>query len=161
MCHGKSTLGPVAMPKPILVVEDNPYDREFVYVALDRANLLNQSAFVSDGAEALDYLFRRGEFVTRPLKNPLLIILDLKLPKVDGLEVLEKLRKNTDTAQIPIVMLTSSMEEKDIAKGYDLGVNAFIVKPYEFGDLTRVIAELADFWTTQNEPPARSNRYIP
>lgn len=149
------------MPKPILVVEDNPYDREFVYVALDRASLLNQSAFVSDGAEALDYLFRRGEFVTRPLKNPLLIILDLKLPKVDGLEVLEQLRKNPDTAQIPIVMLTSSMEEKDIAKGYDLGVNAFIVKPHEFSDLTRVIAEVADFWAIQNEPPARSNRYIP
>lgn len=149
------------MPKPILVVEDDPLDRELVKVALDRANLADQYEFVSDGEEALDYLLRRGQFHARPLTNPLLVILDLKLPKVDGLEVLQALRANLDTAQIPVVMLTSSKEERDIAKGYEFGANAFIVKPHEFSDLKKVIEEVGVFWMERNEPPARSNRYAP
>jgi CheY-like chemotaxis protein len=149
------------MPKPILLVEDNVYDQELARVALARADLLNETAFVSDGAEALDYLFRHGEYASRPLTNPSLVILDLKMPKVDGIEVLRAIRANPDTAQIPVVMLTGSKEEQDVAESYGLGVNAFVVKPIKFKDLIQAVAEIGTFWALRNEPPPRSIRYVP
>lgn len=125
------------------------------------AGLLNETIMVSDGEEALDYLFCRGIYASRPPGNPAVVLLDLKMPKVDGIEVLQALRASNDTAHVPVVMLTGSQEEADVAKSYESGVNAFVVKPMEFKQLIRAVAEIGAFWAVLNEPPAGSARYRP
>lgn len=149
------------MLKPILLVEDNPHDQELALMALTSAGLLNETIMVSDGEEALEYLFRRGMYASRPPGNPAVVLLDLKMPKLDGVEVLAAVRASPETARIPIVMLTGSKEEADVARSYERGVNAFIVKPMEFRELIRAIAEIGAFWAVLNEPPVGSTKYRP
>ncbi|MEX5747206.1 response regulator [Massilia sp. X63] len=148
------------MLKPILLVEDNPNDLELTLIALAKSQLANEVVVVRDGAEALDYLHRRGEFRERILGNPAVILLDLKLPKVDGLEVLKEIRETDALKSIPVVMLTSSKEEQDVIRSYELGVNAYVVKPVDFTEFVRAIADLGIFWAVLNEPPPGSRRYI-
>lgn len=146
------------MLKPILLVEDNPHDLELSLMALERSNLANDVIVVRDGAEALDFLFRRNGYADRLEGNPALLLLDLKLPKVDGLEVLEAVRQNEILRSIPVVMLTSSREEPDLHKAYQLGVNAYVVKPVDFKEFVTAIADLGMFWAVLNEPPPGSTR---
>lgn len=148
------------MLKPILLVEDNPNDLELTLIALAKSQLANEVVVVRDGAEALDYLHRRGEFAERPVGNPAVILLDLKLPKVDGLEVLKEIRDTEGLKSVPVVMLTSSKEEQDVVRSYELGVNAYVVKPVDFAEFVRAIADLGIFWAVLNEPPPGSRRYI-
>jgi CheY-like chemotaxis protein len=148
------------MLKPILLVEDNPNDLELTLVALARSQLANEVVVVRDGAEALDYLQRRGEFAERAVGNPAVILLDLKLPKVDGLEVLKEIRETESLKSVPVVMLTSSKEEQDVVRSYALGVNAYVVKPVDFSEFLRAIADLGIFWAVLNEPPPGSRRYV-
>lgn len=149
------------MLKPILLVEDNPHDQELALMALTSAGLLNETVMVRDGEEALEYLFRQGMYASRPPGNPAVVLLDLKMPKMDGLEVLAAVRASPETARVPIVMLTGSREEADIARSYEHGVNAFIVKPMEFKELIRAVAEIGAFWAVLNEPPVGSTKYRP
>ena len=144
--------------KPILLVEDNPKDLELTLVALEKTQLANQVITLRDGAEALDYLFRRGQYATRAEGNPAVILLDLKLPKVDGLQVLEKIKEDPALRSTPVVMLTSSREEKDLIRSYNLGVNAYVVKPVGFGEFIEAISDLGIFWAVLNEPPPGSMR---
>lgn len=146
------------MLKPILLVEDNPRDLELTLVALERSQLANDVIVMRDGAEALDYLLRRGEHAQRADGNPAVLLLDLKLPKIDGLEVLKTVRDTTELRSIPVVMLTSSREEPDLMKAYELGVNAYVVKPVEFRDFVTAISDLGIFWAVLNEPPPGSLR---
>ena len=148
------------MLKPILLVEDNPHDLELTLIALSKSQLANEVVIVRDGAEALDYLNRRGEFAERTVGNPAVILLDLKLPKVDGLEVLKKIRETEVLKSIPVVMLTSSKEEQDVVRSYELGVNGYVVKPVDFAEFVRAIADLGIFWAVLNEPPPGSRRYV-
>jgi CheY-like chemotaxis protein len=148
------------MLKPILLVEDNPNDLELTLIALEKSQLANEVIVVRDGAEALDYLDCKGNFAQRPTGNPAVILLDLKLPKVDGLEVLEHIRSQPGLKSTPVVMLTSSKEEQDVLRSYELGVNAFVVKPVDFQEFIRAIADLGIFWAVLNEPPPGSARYI-
>jgi CheY-like chemotaxis protein len=148
------------MLKPILLVEDNPHDLELTLVALERSQLANDVVVVRDGAEALDYLFRRNAHAERVAGNPAVLLLDLKLPKVDGLEVLESVRKTEELRSIPVVMLTSSREEPDLDRAYQLGVNAYVVKPVEFKEFVGAISDLGVFWAVLNEPPPGSARVI-
>jgi CheY-like chemotaxis protein len=148
------------MLKPILLVEDNPHDLELTLIALAKSQLANEVVVVRDGAEALDYLHRRGEFAERVLGSPAVILLDLKLPKVDGLEVLKEIRNTEALKPVPVVMLTSSKEEQDVLRSYQLGVNAYVVKPVDFSEFVRAIADLGIFWAVLNEPPPGSRRYI-
>lgn len=144
------------MLKPILLIEDNPHDLELNLLALERCQLANQVHTVRDGAEALDYLFSRAAFKDKGIANPALILLDLKLPKVDGLEVLKVIRSTPELKNIPVVMLTSSNQEKDLIRSYELGVNAYVVKPIEFKDLIEAVGQLGVFWAVINEPPPGS-----
>jgi len=137
----------------ILLVEDNLNDMELTLRALRRSKVVNQVEAVRDGAEALDYLFRRGRFAQRPDVNPRMVLLDLKLPKVDGLEVLRKLRQTEATRRVPVVVLTSSREERDIIESYDLGVNSYVVKPVEFEKFSTAVSELGLYWLLLNEAP--------
>lgn len=146
------------MLKPILLVEDNPRDLELTLVALERSQLANDVIVMRDGAEALDYLLRQGEHAERADGNPAVLLLDLKLPKVDGLEVLKTVRETSELRSIPVVMLTSSREEPDLMKAYELGVNAYVVKPVEFRDFVTAISDLGIFWAVLNEPPPGSLR---
>lgn len=148
------------MLKPILLVEDNPNDLELTLIALAKSQLANEVVVVRDGAEALDYLHRRGEFAERAAGNPAVILLDLKLPKVDGLEVLREIRSTKTLKSIPVCMLTSSKEEQDVVRSYELGVNAYVVKPVDFTEFVRAIADLGIFWAVLNEPPPGSRRYV-
>jgi len=148
------------MLKPILLVEDNPNDLELTLIALAKSQLANEVVVVRDGAEALDYLRRQGEFAERTAGNPAVILLDLKLPKVDGLEVLKIIRDTETLKSIPVVMLTSSKEEQDVLRSYELGVNAYVVKPVDFTEFVRAIADLGIFWAVLNEPPPGSRRYV-
>ena len=148
------------MLKPILLVEDNPNDLELTLIALAKSQLANEVVVVRDGAEALDYLNRRGEYGERPVGNPAVVLLDLKLPKVDGLEVLKEIRATDALRAMPVVMLTSSKEEQDLVRSYELGVNAYVVKPVDFADFLRAIADLGIFWAVLNEPPPGSRRYV-
>jgi CheY-like chemotaxis protein len=148
------------MLKPILLVEDNPNDLELTLVALERSQLANQVIVLRDGAEALDYLFRRGQFSDRDAGNPAVLLLDLKLPKYDGLEVLQAIRESDDLRSIPVVMLTSSREEPDLNRAYALGVNAYVVKPVEFKEFVSAISDLGVFWAVLNEPPPGSLRLV-
>jgi CheY-like chemotaxis protein len=148
------------MLKPILLVEDNPHDLELTLIALSRSQLANEVVIARDGAEALDYLNGRREHSGRQAGNPAVVLLDLKLPKVDGLEVLKEIRATDGLKSIPVVMLTSSKEEQDLLRSYELGVNAYVVKPVDFNEFVRAIADLGIFWAVLNEPPPGSHRYI-
>ncbi|SET72276.1 response regulator [Pseudomonas graminis] len=146
------------MLKPILLVEDNPNDLELTLVALERSQLANEVIVLRDGAEALDYLLRRNQHHDRVAGNPAVMLLDLKLPKVDGLEVLKLIRETDELRSIPVVMLTSSREEPDLDRAYSLGVNAYVVKPVEFKEFVSAISDLGVFWAVLNEPPPGSLR---
>lgn len=148
------------MLKPILLVEDDPNDLELTLVALERSQLANDVVVVRDGAEALDYLFKRNTFSDRDDGNPAVLLLDLKLPKVDGLQVLEAIRATEDLRSIPVVMLTSSREEPDLSRAYQLGVNAYVVKPVEFKEFVGAISDLGIFWAVLNEPPPGSVKAV-
>ncbi len=139
--------------RPILLVEDNPKDLELTLAALAKCQLANDIVVARDGAEALDYLYARGAHDGREAGDPAVVLLDLKLPKVDGLEVLAEVKNNAEKRQIPVVMLTSSREERDVVESYQLGVNAFVVKPVEFKAFFEAIQDLGVFWAVLNEPP--------
>ena len=142
----------------ILMVEDDPKDVELTLTALEEYNLANEVIVTRDGAQALDYLYCRGEYKTRPNGNPAVMLLDLKLPKVDGLEVLKQIKSDGELRMIPVVVLTSSKEEKDMVASYQLGVNAYVVKPVDFHEFVNAIKELGVFWAVINEPPPGSVR---
>ena len=146
------------MLKPILLVEDNLNDLDLVLRALAKTQLANDVVTVRDGEEALDYLRCQGRFADRPQGNPAVVLLDLKLPKLDGIEVLQAIRADKDLHAIPVVMLTSSNEETDLARSYSLGVNAYVVKPVRFKDFMAAVQELGLFWAVLNEPPPGSHR---
>lgn len=141
------------MLRPILLVEDNPDDIELTLIALEKSRLANPVVSLRDGAEALDYLRREGTWAGRAEENPAVILLDKKLPKIDGHEVLKAVRADERLRRIPVVMLTSSREERDLLRSYDLGVNAYVVKPVEFDDFMAAINDLGVFWAVLNEPP--------
>jgi CheY-like chemotaxis protein len=140
----------------ILMVEDDPKDVELSLTALEEYNLANEVVVAHDGVEALDYLYCRGEFEGRPKENPAVILLDLKLPNIDGLEVLQQVKSDENLKLIPVVVLTSSNEEKDMVASYRLGVNAYVVKPVDFHEFVNAIKELGAFWAIINEPPPGS-----
>jgi CheY-like chemotaxis protein len=142
----------------ILMVEDDPRDVELTLTALEEYNLANEVVVTRDGAEVLDYLHCRGGFETRTGDNPAVLLLDLKLPKVDGLEVLRQIRSDEKLKIIPVVVLTSSREERDMVASYRLGVNAYVVKPVDFHEFVNAIKELGVFWAIVNEPPPGSLR---
>ena len=139
--------------KRILLVEDTPNDVELTLAALEENNLANEVIVVRDGAEALDYLYKRGVFKLRAPGHPAVVLLDLKLPKVDGLEVLQKVKSDPELRAVPVVMLTSSREEQDLVASYNLGVKAYVVKPVGFGEFVGALKELGLFWAVVNEPP--------
>ena len=138
----------------ILLVEDNMTDAELIIRALRKINLANNLVHVKDGAEALEFVFATGEYADREMKNiPRVILLDIKMPKVDGIEVLRQIRANSETHLIPIVIMTSSKEEQDIIKSYELGANSFVVKPVNFTDFAKAVSELGLYWVLTNQPP--------
>lgn len=141
-------------PIEILLVEDNPNDVELTLHALKKSKLVNHIEVVRDGAEALDFIFGQGEYENRSVKHPpRVILLDLKLPKVSGLEVLERLKTDPRTRHIPVVVLTSSGEERDIVESYRLGVNSYIRKPVDFDQFTEAVQQLGFYWLLLNKPP--------
>jgi CheY-like chemotaxis protein len=144
--------------KRILFAEDNPHDVELTLAALSENHLANEVVVVRDGLEALDYLNRRGEFASRRSGNPALVLLDLKMPKVDGLEVLRQIKLDDHLKAIPVVMLTSSREESDLVQSYNLGANAYVVKPVDFQDFVAAVKQIGQFWAVVNEPPTGSIR---
>lgn len=139
--------------KRILLVDDSPRDTEMVVDALERENIANTIETLHDGAEALDYLYCRGPFAGRTRGNPALILLDLKMPKVDGMEVLRQIKRDPALRTIPVVMMTSSREERDVFTSYELGVNAYVVKPVDFAQFIAAVTQLGAFWVVWNEPP--------
>lgn len=139
--------------KRILLVEDNEKDIELTLAALGEHNLANEVVVVRDGAEALDFLFKRGEFANRAAGLPVVVLLDLKMPKVDGLEVLNQVKNDPELKRIPVVMMTSSREEQDLVKSYALGANAYVVKPVDFQQFVDSIKQIGFFWAILNEPP--------
>jgi CheY-like chemotaxis protein len=138
----------------ILVVEDNEDDLELTIDAFEKNNIVNEVEIARDGAEALDYVFCLNKWSARTNGNPAVILLDLKLPKIGGLEVLKKIRENEKTKMIPIVILTSSSEEQDIIEGYRLGTNAYVVKPVVFNEFIEAVKLLGAFWGIINKPPS-------
>jgi DNA-binding response OmpR family regulator len=142
----------------ILMVEDDPKEVELSLTALEDYNLANEVIVTHDGEQALNYLYCRGEYQARTRGNPAVMLLDLKLPKVDGLEVLKQIKSDADLRMIPVVVLTSSKEEKDMVASYKLGVNAYVVKPVDFHEFVNAIKELGVFWAVINEPPPGSVR---
>ena len=140
----------------ILIVEDDPRDVELTLTALEDYKLANEVVVCRDGQEALDYLNSRGKFSDRINENPAVMLLDLKLPKVDGLEVLQQIKSDERLRMIPVVVLTSSHEEKDMMRSYKLGVNAYVVKPVDFHEFVNAVKELGAFWAVVNEPPPGS-----
>ncbi|AKF03652.1 response regulator [Sandaracinus amylolyticus] len=141
--------------KKILLVEDSENDVELTLTALEQSRIANGVDVVRDGAQALDYLHRRGPHASRREGDPIVVLLDLKLPKLDGLEVLAHMRNDPQLRVIPVVMLTSSREERDIVRSYGLGVNAYVVKPVDFHEFSDAIRELGLFWAVLNQPPPR------
>ena len=145
----------------ILIVEDDPNDVELTLTALSEYNLANEVVVTRDGQQALDYLYCRGEFAGRPDDHPAVMLLDLKLPKVDGLEVLQRVKSDARLKLIPVVVLTSSHEEKDMMRSYSLGVNAYVVKPVDFHQFVNAVKELGAFWAIVNQPPPGSVKKAP
>jgi CheY-like chemotaxis protein len=145
----------------ILFAEDNPHDAELTLAALGEYNLLNEIVAVTDGAEALDYLFARGRFKDREPGNPAVVLLDLKMPKVDGLEVLRTIKQDENLRTIPVVMLTSSREDQDLAQSYKLGVNSYVMKPVDFQAFVEAVKHLGVYWTMHNQPPPPSSQPFP
>jgi CheY-like chemotaxis protein len=143
-------------PKRILLAEDSPQDVEMTLEALSQHHLINEVVVVNDGEQALDYLLCRGRFANRPKGNPVLVLLDLKMPKVDGLEVLRTIKGNDQLRTTPVVMLTSSREEQDVVRSYSLGTNAYVVKPVDFHSFIEAVKQLGAFWAIHNEPPPSS-----
>ncbi len=140
----------------ILLVEDNPDDEELTLRALRQNNIMNQVNVARDGAEAIDYLFCQGAYKARdPLQKPAIVMLDLKLPKIDGLEVLRRIRADERTRLMPVVILTSSKEEQDLIKGYSLGANSYIRKPVDFNQFVNTVGQLGLYWLVLNEAPPR------
>ncbi|MGH8673321.1 MAG: response regulator [Burkholderiales bacterium] len=137
----------------ILLAEDSDQDAELTLRALKRGNILNKVARVKDGAEALDFLFHNGDYAARPGANPRLVLLDLKMPKMNGIEVLTAIRSNERTHAIPVVVLTSSAEERDIVESYRLGVNSYLVKPVEFDQFVDVVTKAGHYWMLMNRTP--------
>ncbi len=142
----------------ILMVEDDPKDVMLTMTALEEYNLANEVVLVRDGEQALDYLYSRGSYAGREGESPAVLLLDLKLPKVDGLEVLRTIKSDEKLKMIPVVVLTSSREEKDMVASYQLGVNAYVVKPVDFHEFVNAVKELGVFWAVVNEPPPGSAR---
>lgn len=139
--------------KRILLAEDDPNDVELTLTALGEHNLVNGVQVVRDGQQALDYLYCRGEFTGRPPVEPVVVLLDIKMPKVGGLEVLRRIKADPALQALPVVILTSSREERDLVESYRLGVNAYVVKPVEFNAFVDAVRELGVFWALVNEPP--------
>ncbi|HEY1786582.1 MAG TPA: response regulator [Verrucomicrobiae bacterium] len=139
--------------KRILLAEDNERDVELTLAALDEHNLANEVVVARDGAEALDYLYARGKFAGHANGLPVVVLLDLKMPKVDGLEVLRAMRNDPEIRHVPVVMVTSSREEQDLIHSYELGVNAYVVKPVDFQKFVESIKQIGMFWAIINEPP--------
>ena len=139
--------------KRILLAEDNDRDVELTLAALDEHNLANEVVVARDGAEALDYLYGRGKFAGHANGLPVVVLLDLKMPKVDGLEVLRQIRADPQFKRVPVVMVTSSREEQDLIRSYELGVNAYVVKPVDFQKFVESVKEIGMFWAVINEPP--------
>jgi CheY-like chemotaxis protein len=139
--------------KKILLAEDDQKDIELTLAAFEEINIANNIDVVRDGEEALNYLFKRAEYKNRVNGNPVVILLDLKMPKVDGLEVLKQIKENDNLQNIPVVMLTSSKMESDLITSYDLGVNAYVVKPLMFEEFIKAVKDLGSFWAILNEPP--------
>jgi CheY-like chemotaxis protein len=142
--------------KRILLAEDDPRDVELILESLGDYNLANEVVVARDGEEALDYLYCTGNFKTRPNGNPAVMLLDLKMPKVSGMEVLRQIRSDEKLKMIPVVILTSSREEKDWVESYKLGVNAYVVKPVNFHEFVKAVKDLGAFWAVINEPPPGS-----
>ena len=140
----------------ILLAEDSANDVELTLAALSEYHLANQVDIVRDGVETLEYLSRRGEYAGRASGNPALIMLDLKMPRVSGLEVLEQVKNDPNLRAIPVVMLTSSREEGDLIRSYELGANAYVVKPVDFAEFMGAVRQLGGFWAVVNEPPPAS-----
>jgi CheY-like chemotaxis protein len=140
-------------PKGILLVEDSAKDIELALDALGEHKLANEVAVVRDGVEALDYLYRRGKFANEPDGLPVLVLLDLKMPKVDGLEVLRQMKADPALKRIPVVMMTSSREHSDLMQSYELGVNSYVVKPVKFQEFIDAVKNLGVYWVLVNEPP--------
>jgi CheY-like chemotaxis protein len=149
--------------KSILFAEDSPQDVEMTLVALEEHHLANEIVVVNDGAEALDYLYSREKYEGRKGGNPVVILLDLKMPKVDGLEVLRTVKGDPALKQIPVVMLTSSREEQDLIRSYEAGANAYVVKPVSFQQFVEAVKQLGAFWAIHNEspPPAIAQPHRP
>lgn len=139
--------------RPILYAEDDENDIRMTLKALKNAKLLNEIVVVRDGEEALDYLYRRGAYATRPPVEPMVLLLDLKMPKVSGIDVLRTIREDAVLRHLPVVILTASREERDLAEGYRLNVNAYVVKPVNFDQFTSAITQIGMFWALLNEPP--------
>lgn len=144
--------------KSILLVEDNSKDVELTLAVLAEHNLASEVVVARDGAEALDYLYRSGGFAKRPVGHPVVMLLDLKMPKLDGLEVLRKVKGDDQMKAIPVVVLTSSREEKDVAESYNSGANAYVVKSVDFDEFAKAVREIGVFWAIINEPPPGSAR---
>jgi DNA-binding response OmpR family regulator len=142
--------------KRILLVEDDPRDVELILEALAEYNLANEVIVAGDGEEALDYLYCRGNFKTRPESNPAVVLLDLKLPKVSGMELLKQIRSDEKLKMTPVIILTSSREDKDWIESYKLGVNAYVVKPVNFHAFVDAVKDIGAFWAVVNEPPPGS-----
>jgi len=147
----------IAELKRILLAEDSENDAELTLAALDEHHLVNEIVVVRDGEDALDYLYARGAHRGRPDGNPALVLLDLKMPKVDGLEVLQIIKSDPALKTIPVVMLTSSREEQDLVRSYELGVNGYVVKPVDFTDFVDAVRQIGGFWAVVNEPPPGPN----
>jgi CheY-like chemotaxis protein len=139
--------------KRILLAEDNEHDVELTLAALEEYNLANEVIVARDGAEALDYLYRRGKFAGHANGLPVVVMLDLKMPKVDGLEVLQQMKNDPQLKHVPVVMITSSREEQDLIRSYALGVNGYVVKPVDFQKFIESIKQVGFFWAIINEPP--------
>jgi len=144
-------------PNPILLAEDNAYDAELTMKALGEAGLANRIVHVTDGAQALDYLRRQGEWAQRVTGNPVVVILDVKMPLVDGIEVLDAIRADPELKLLPVVMLSSSSEKQDLQRSYELGTNAYVVKPVKFSDFIPAVREIGVFWALINEKAPSTN----
>lgn len=139
----------------ILLVEDNPHEAELALRSLKKHNFGNKVHHIDDGADALDFIFERGQYAGTSTGKPKLILLDIKLPRVDGIEILRQIKANERTRSIPVVILTSSKENSDVRSCYELGVNSYIVKPVEFESFSKAVAELGMYWMLLNTPPTK------